>query len=257
MPVACQNIALTGADGLVTFTPAGVSKCLKDFTDFPKSKAILPLTDHGFKSGDVIKFSEEGSGKLDSAVDTGNSYGIGTVSAEGIQILYSGSPVSFKGDGGTGTADSSGHIRIQFAESLPVSSVQSFQLSLSKDQVDVTTLPSATTASASGRRPAPVRKQQGTFMSGEGSMEILFTKDQASMGNRLLADSVMQDSTCRVKLYVDTVFSGSSIDENASSKFECDVTLLGFDVTVNTSDALVATVNFSLAGEPISLFNAF
>ena len=261
MPIACSNTALTGADGLVMFAPAGVNKCLSDFSDFPAGSTVQ-IADHGFQTGDSIAFGVQGAANLDSALTAGALYTVGLVTpGVGIEILdpnNGNAAVIFNADGGTGTANTPGagnHIQMAFAEALPVCSVQSFQLSLSKDQVDVTTLPCSITPSASGRKVAPVRKQQGTFLNGEGSMEILFTKDQAAMGNRLLADSVMTDSVCRVKLYVDSAFTAGVLDDSVSSYFEGDVNLLGFDLTVNTSDALVATVNFALADAPKHLFH--
>ena len=268
MPVACSQSVLTGADGLVMFAPAGVNKCLLDYTDFPVGTSLVTLSDHGFTSGDVIVFSEEGTSTLDSALTPGTLYTVGLVTPGiSVEILdNTGTPVIMNGDGGQNnvaggnvaadTAGTANHINISFADAYPVCSVQSWNLSLTKDQVDVSTLPCRTTAPAGGRKVAPVRKQQGTYMNGEGSMEILFTADQNAFGNRLLRDSIMQDSTVRAKLYANAVYSGAggALSDTDSLYFEGDLNLLGFEVTANTDDALVATVNFSLAAEPVHLF---
>ena len=95
----------------------------------------------------------------------------------------------------------------------------------------------------------------GTFLNGEGSMSIIFTDDATSMGQRLLADSILVDSTVDAKLYINAVAgAGATLDDTKSSYFEGKVTLLGFSISVNTSDALVAEVNFSLADTPTALF---
>ena len=126
-----------------------------------------------------------------------------------------------------------------------------WSLNLSKDQTDVTTLPCAI---GSANKVAPVRKQMGTFLNSEGSMSILFTQDQTSLGRRLLGNSIHLDSTVDAKLYIDAVSGGATVDDALSSYFEGKVNLLGFDISVNTSDAIVATVNFSLADQPTALF---
>ena len=153
---------------------------------------------------------------------------------------------------GGNTAGGVNHIEVGFAEYQAVCSVTEWDLSLTKEQADVTTLPCS--VGTGGSKVAPVRKQIGTFLSGEGSMSILFTSDHASMGQRLLANSVMVDSKVDAKLYIDAVSGGAAIDDAASSYFEGSVNLLGFEISVNTSDALVATVNFSLADQPKALF---
>lgn len=153
---------------------------------------------------------------------------------------------------GGNTAGAANHIEVGFAEYQAVCSVTEWDLSLSKETADVTTLPCA--VGTGGNKVAPVRKTVGTFLSGEGSMSILFTSDQTAMGQRLLANSVMVDSKVDAKLYIDAVSGGATIDDAASSYFEGSVNLLGFEISVNTSDALVATVNFSLAEQPKALF---
>ena len=153
---------------------------------------------------------------------------------------------------GGNTAGAANHIEVGFAEYQAVCSVTEWDLSLTKEQADVTTLPCS--VGTGGTKVAPVRKQIGTFLSGEGSMSILFTSDHAAMGQRLLANSVMVDSKVDAKLYIDAVSGGATIDDAASSYFEGSVNLLGFEISVNTSDALIATVNFSLAEQPKALF---
>ncbi len=259
MPLACSAAAsaLTGADGLVTFKPAGVQACLLDNTDFPAGKDItVPASSH-LQIGDAVKFAEEGTASIDTALTAGTTYYVVAKGSGTIQVSATsgGTAVTLNGDGGTGTADTAGaanHINLDFADYVAVCSVQEWSLSLSKDQTDVTTLPCS--VGSGGARVAPVRKQIGTFLNGEGSMTIIFTDDATSMGQRLLADSVMTNSTVEAKLYVNAVSGGATIDDAKSSYFEGKVTLLGFEISVNTSDALIATVNFSLSDTPKALF---
>jgi hypothetical protein len=49
--------------------------------------------------------------------------------------------------------------------------------------------------------------------------------------------------------------AGNVMDDTLSSYIEAPVSLAGFSISVNTSDALVATINFNLSGPPTHLFN--
>ena len=361
MPLACSSAAsaLSGADGLVTFKPAGVKACLLDNTDFSAGTDINVPAGNGFRLGDAVTFTEEGTGKLDSALTAApTKYYIVNVGSGTIKVSATdgGTPVTLNGDGGLGgpsggvvsgtltpvtalptttgnygagpytgiattttgagtgltvdvtvssnnvtaiavnaggtgykvgdtvtidggdlggtsgtddltvtvgtaspitsggdTPGAANHIELDLADYMAVCSVQEWSMSLSKDQTDVTTLPCS--VGSGGSKVAPVRKQVGTFLNGEGSMSIIFTDDTTAMGQRLLADSIMVDSTVDAKLYVNAVAgAGATIDDSKSAYFEGKVTLLGFEISVNTSDALVATVNFSLADQPKALF---
>ena len=257
MPLSCSSSVLTGADGLVTFKPAGGNACLLDYTDFPAGTSITVPGSTDFRVGDKVTFTVAGTASLDTALTAGTTYYVVSSAATTISVSASsgGTAITLNGDGGTGSADTAGsanHIELDFAEFEAACSVQEWSLNLSKDQTDVTTLPC--TVGTTGGKVAPVRKQQGTFLNGEGSMSIVFTSDQTSLGMRLLQNSVMVDSKVEAKLYVDAVSGGASVNDSASSYFEGSVNLLGFEITVNTEDALVATVNFSLADQPTALF---
>lgn len=261
MPVACSSSVLTGADGLVQFSPAGTDFCLQDFNDFQAGTTIQVPASSGFQVGDPIAFTVEGGAKLDTALTAAQEYVVQAVGQGSLSVALIGSPgtpITLNGDGGTGAADTAGagnHIRATFASAVSVCSVQEWSLSLTKETTDVTTLPCS--IGTGGARVAPVRKSQGTFLNGEGSMTVLFTGDQTSMGQRLLSSSVLIDSKVMAKLYINAVSDGSGgIDDSvgASSYFQGAVNLLGFEISVNTEDALSAEVSFSLAEQPRAIF---
>ena len=203
-------------------------------------------------ANDVTAIAIKTGGKGYTAGDTitidGGLIGGTTTTDDVTFTVATASPITKGGN----TAGAVNHIEVGFAEYQAVCSVTEWDLSLTKEQADVTTLPCS--VGTGGTKVAPVRKQIGTFLSGEGSMSILFTSDHSAMGQRLLANSVMVDSKVDAKLYIDAVSGGATIDDAASSYFEGSVNLLGFEISVNTSDALIATVNFSLAEQPKALF---
>ena len=84
---------------------------------------------------------------------------------------------------------------------------------------------------------------------------MLFSKDANSASNRLLANSMLKDQAGSwVKLYLDAVCGADGVDDSLSNYIEAPVTLNGFEVTVNTEDAVEATINFGFAGQPTALF---
>jgi hypothetical protein len=172
-----------------------------------------------------------------------------------VSATAGGAPITLNGDGGTGTADTAGaanHIEVSYHEYEAVCQVREWSVSLDREQLDTTTLP-CTVGTAS--KYAQFRTQVGGYASGEGSLTVLFTADQTSLANRLMANSLLKDSTAFVKLYVNAVAgAGTSVNDSASSYFAGKISLLGFSVSVNPDDVISAEINFSLADQPSDIF---
>ena len=251
MPVQCSSSALTGASGLVQFKPAGVTACL-EAADFPAGTTVTVLGTHDFQVGDPVTLTYPAGGTADGTLAAGD-YFIQATAATTISLSSTKGGAAINLDGAAATADDWGaeHAEIKFKDYEAVCSVTEWSLNLTKDQTDTTTLPCSVSGGAA--KAAPVRTNTGTFLNGEGSMSLLFTADQASFGRRLIANSVFKDSRVDAKLYVDAVSGGATINDAVSAYFEGPVNLLGFELSVNTTDAIVATVSFSLADTPTHL----
>ena len=252
MPVACSSSALVGADGFVEFAPGGTSVCLAA-ADFSNAQNHITVGANArFRVGDPVTFTVEGGATLDTGITASSHYfvnGIPNLGEITVAASAGGTTLTLNGDG----VDGGGHVNIAYDGTNAVCSVQEWSLDLSKDTIDVTTLPCS--LGTSGNQVAPVRKTQGSFLNGEGSMTLLFTADQQSMGNRLLADSVMADSTVYAKLYISAVAgAGAVVNDSGSMYYAGKVNLLGFSITANTSDALTAEVSFSIADTPDAIF---
>jgi len=253
MPVACSTTSLTGQDGLVMFSPAGTHWCLKDSSDFPAGTSITVPADADYRVGDTVVFTAEDGGKLDTALTAGTTYYV-VVSASGtidVSATKGGTAITLNHDGGTGTADSAGHINIAFAPVDALCGVKSWSLDLSRETVDTTTLPCKAGGAAS--RYASFRTSQAGFASGEGSMTVVFTSG-VGMSQRLLSNSMYKNSVASVKLYVNAVSGAGGIDDTTSNYIEALVSLNGFSVSVNTDDIVEAELSFSLAAQPTALF---
>jgi hypothetical protein len=141
----------------------------------------------------------------------------------------------------------SGSYTIRLCDFETVCGVRSFSIDLSRDELDVTTLP-CSTVEACGKSLASFRKTQAGFATATGTLEVYFTCDQESLQNQLLSGSLQRtQSNATVRLYVCTkVDANGDIDETASLFIEADIQLLGMSFSVNPDDPTTATINFGI-----------
>ena len=128
-----------------------------------------------------------------------------------------------------------------------VCGVRSFSLDLSRDELDVTTLP-CSVSEACGKELASFRKTQAGFASATGTLEVYFTCDQTSLQNRLLQSSLQKtQGGASVRLFVCTKTDVNGDIVEADSLFiEADIQLLGMSFSVNPDDPTTATINFGV-----------
>ena len=131
-----------------------------------------------------------------------------------------------------------------------VCQVRSVSLDLSREELDTTALPCSTN-DTNASCDAPFRTTQSGYTSGSGTMEVMFTSDQGSLANRLLASSLRADQGgAEVKLYIDTVAGTGGPDDTQSMFISGPITLLGFSLNVTPGEVTTATVNFTFSGQP-------
>ena len=242
MPIACSASALSGAEGSVSFIPAGTSFCLLDYTDFPAGTAITVPSNHDFRIGDSVTFTVEGSAKIDGSLTADTAYFVTATTESSISVAPTagGTEVTLAGDGGTGSADTAGaanHIGISISDYQSVCQVAAWTVDLSRDELDVTTLPCGDSV-VGGKKYAPSKDYIPSYVDGSGTMTVYFTPDQTGLANRLMSNSLLttQDGA-KVKLYV----------SNSSDLYiESDIVLMGFSSGVSPDEATQAEINFRL-----------
>ena len=215
---------------------------------------------HDYRAGDPVVFTEEGVGKLDSALTGGTAYTVMAVTPDSITVSLDGlTAITLAGDGGTGTADTPGaanHIKIDFAEFGSVCQVKQFSLELTREELDTTTLPCGIGSNAGGKY-ASFRTTQAGYASGTGSMTVMFTDDQASIANRLLANVLLKSqSGAEVKLYVNHVANaaGTAVDDDRSMFIQAPISITSMSVSVTPEDTTTGELSFSMSGQPTKLF---
>ena len=178
----------------------------------------------GYQAGDVVNFEAENGAGSDA------SY---TIQASNLSSVRGNSQ--------------EGHYVLRLCEFQTVCGVRSFSIDLSRDELDVTTLP-CSTSEACGKELASFRKTQAGFASATGSLEVYFTCNQESIQNKLLQGSLQRtQGGASVRLYVCTKTNpDGTIDEGSSLYIEADIQLLGMSFSVNPDDPTTATINFGV-----------
>ena len=153
---------------------------------------------------------------------------------------------------GTGVTDvrgnsSEGSYTFRLCDFQTVCGVRSFSIDLSRDELDVTTLP-CSVSEACGKELASFRKTQAGFASATGSLEVYFTCDNESIQNKILQGSLQRtQGGASVRLYVCTKTNAQGeIDTDSSLYIEADIQLLGMSFSVNPDDPTTATINFGV-----------
>ena len=142
---------------------------------------------------------------------------------------------------------SEGHYIFRLCDFQTVCGVRSFSIDLSRDELDVTTLP-CSVSEACGKELASFRKTQAGFASATGTLEVYFTCDNESIQNKILQGSLQRtQGGASVRLYVCTKTDAQGdIDVDSSLYIEADIQLLGMSFSVDPDSPTTATINFGV-----------
>ena len=149
---------------------------------------------------------------------------------------------------GTGnTPGDANHIKIAPADFAVVCQVREFSVEISREELDVTTLPCNPCSSTGSNKYAAFRKTQSGYASGTGSMTVYFTDDQTSLANRLLANVMLKSQEgAQVKLYINTECSGGVVSDSDSIYIESGISITSMSLSVNPDDATSAELSFTI-----------
>jgi hypothetical protein len=251
--------------GSLAAATAGVGYTPGTYTDVRLVQTIGQTSESSARATVVVPAGGAVNAGAVTITTAGKNYttGAGTIALSGGRNA-SGDPIdktapgtAFSGTATLTTAreNTTGHINVGYAEYSVTCMVQEWSLDFSRESIDITTLPCSTGGEAD--KYASFRTTIPGYASGSGSMSVLFSGDNTSLSSRLIANSLLKSQAgATVKLYVNAIEgAGGIMDDTASSYIEAPVSLEGFSISVNTSDAIVASINFSLSGPPSHLFN--
>ena len=256
----CDSSVLTGQEGSISFKPPGTSVCVRDFSAWGTDGDDTHITMEcgaDFRPGDIVTLTEEDGGKLDGSFTDGTNYKVqATGKIDGIQwitlsLTSDNVVISVAGDGGTGTADSPlpAHINIALADWYSVCGVREFSIDVSRDELDITTLPcSDGTADDGCETLVEFRSVQAGYASATGTMSVYFTCDQNNIANRLLGSTFLKSQAgAAVKLYVCTQYAADGTVNDADSLFiEAEIAITGVSFGVNPDDPTTGELSFSV-----------
>jgi hypothetical protein len=223
-------------------------------TNANTARATVVVPTGGAINAGAITITDKGSG-YDTTAGSISLSGGSNASGDAIDKTAPGTAFAGTATLTTARENTTGHINIKYADFDVVCMVQEWSMDFSRESIDITTLPCSTGGEAD--KYASFRTTMPGYASGSGSMSVLFSGNQTSLSGRLISNSLLKSQAgATVKLYVNAIEgSGGKMDDTLSSYIEAPVSLEGFSISVNTSDAIVATINFSLSGPPSHLFN--
>ena len=180
----------------------------------------------GYKQNDALGATITGGGTPTQAL-------VITLAADDITDVRSDSP--------------EGSYTIRLCEFQTVCGVRSFSIDLTRDELDVTTLP-CSVSEACGKELASFRKTQAGFASATGTLEVYFTCDNESIQNKILTGSLQRtQGGATVRLYVCTKTDAQGeIDVDSSLYIEADIQLLGMSFSVDPDNPTTAQINFGV-----------
>ena len=180
----------------------------------------------GYKQGDVLAATITGGGTPTTALAI-------TLAADDVSDVRGNS--------------SEGSYTLRLCDFQTVCGVRSFSIDLSRDELDVTTLP-CSVSEACGKELASFRKTQAGFATATGTLEVYFTCDNESVQNKILQGSLQRtQGGATVRLYVCTKTDAQGeIDVDSSLYIEADIQLLGMSFSVDPDNPTTATINFGV-----------
>ena len=263
MPVGIgDTTVLTGSDGAVLFTPAGTEAELLDFSDFPAGTSISVPASSDFRIGDQVVFTEQGAANLDSALTAGTVYFVVAIDYASdpatidVAATLGGAAITLNGDGGAGAADTPGtFIGIALDSEFAVCQVASVEISFERGEVDTTSLPCNLDA-VGVNKVAGFRTYQAGFADGNGTMVVRFTRDQDTIANRLIQNTLFTNqSGAKITVALEAFGDGSGgLDSAKSQVITAPISLLGFSTGLTPEDTPTeASIQFRFSGPPTEL----
>lgn len=238
---------LSGTSGALYYSPAGTTATFGE-TDVNDTTDVITVPAYlNFKIGDPVKFSvvntetgAAGTGTLPAGLTAGTTYYvIGYTAATGaltVSATLGGSTVAIT-DNGTAVAPNA--FKVNYAAPAVVGSVREWSFEITRSEIDVTTIGQAV------GQYAPFRSYITGFADGSGSATVYTTDDDSNLSNRMIEDVIQRSqSGATMKLYIDRVVSGGTVNDTTSRSITVPVILTSASLTVNPDDGQSVEIAF-------------
>jgi len=244
---------LSGTSGALYYSPAGTTATFGESAVNDTTDVITIDTYLNLKVGDPVKFSvvntetgAAGTGTLPSGLTAGTVYYvIGYTAATGaltVSATLGGSSVAIT-DNGTAVAPNA--FKVAYSAPAAVGSVREWSFEITRSEIDVTTI-----GQTLGQY-APFRSYITGFADGSGSATVYTTDDDTNLSNRMVEDVLQRQQVgATMKLYIDRVVSGGSVDDTLSRSITVPVILTSASLTVNPDDGQSVEIAFRPSATP-------
>ena len=239
---------LSGISGAFYYKPAGTVATFGESDVTVATDAINVGTNFNFKPGDVVQFRLRntltgalGSGTLPAGLTAATDYYVVTYNTSTGAMTVSASanltPLVDITDDGTLAAPNK--FEVHYAAFGAVAEVRDWSLEISRAEIDVTTI-----GKTLGQF-VPFRSYIPGFGDATGTANVYMTDEDAGLANRIVQDVLLRRQVgASVKLYIERIESGGSVNEAKSRSIDMEVTLTSASLTVNPDDAQTVTINF-------------
>jgi hypothetical protein len=252
---------LSGISGAFYYKPAGtvdgfIETAINTTTDII---TIAPALN--FKAGDPVKFriynpntgatvtpdvSNVMPALTAGSLSTSTTYYVLTYNnstgALAVSASQGGASLNFSDDG---TLASPNKFEVYYADYAAIAEVRDWSLEITRTEIDVTTI---------GKQPGqfvPFRTFIAGFGEASGSATVYMTDEDAASANRMIQDVLLRKQVgASVRLYVDQVFTGGTLDNTASRSIYMEVALTSASLAVNPDDGQQISINFRPLNQP-------
>jgi hypothetical protein len=239
---------LSGVSGAFYYKPAGTTATFGESAVTIGSDTINVGSNFNFKAGDPVKFNFRntltgavGTGTLPAPLSAATTYYVVSYNTSTGLLSVSASatltPVVDITDDGTIAAPNK--FEVFYASFAVVAEVRDWSLEVSRAEIDVTTI-----GQTLGQY-VPFRTYISGFGDANGTANVYMTDEDNALANRLVQDVLLRKQVgASMKLYLERIESGGSVDDTKSRSIEMPVTLTSASLNVNPDDAQSVAINF-------------
>ena len=244
---------LSGTSGALYYSPAGTKATFAESAVTVADDEITVASYLNFKVGDPVVFSvvnvntgATGTGTLPAGITSGTTYYViaYTASTGVLQVSATsgGSTITITDDG---TAVSPNAFQVEYAAPAVVGSVREWSFEITRSEIDVTTI-----GQTIGQY-APFRSYITGFADGSGSATVYTTDDDTTLSSRMIEDVIQRSQAgATMKLYIDRISSGGSVDDTQSRSITVPVILTSASLSVNPDDGQSVEIAFRPSEAP-------
>jgi hypothetical protein len=244
---------LSGTSGALYYTPAGTAATFTETAVNATTDVITVAPYLGYKVGDPVQFSvinvntgATGTGTLPGGISAATTYYvIGYTAATGaltVSATAGGTILAITDDG---TAVTPNAFKVAYAAPEAVGQVREWSFSVTREEIDVTTIGS------SAGQYVPFRTYISGFADGEGSAMVYTTDDDTTIASRMVQDVLQrQQAGAQMKLYIDRVITGGSVNDASSRFIDVEVILLSASFSLNPDDGQMVEISFRPSSAP-------